>query len=254
MNAYDKLAARHAQHIYTKGKYKGDAPLAQRGKAHFRIVKYNTCYAVQFHATDILTVTPDGNITIDCEGYAARPTTVSAVNEALGVVMPGHPWLTRHSIFSHSQSVLRKYAQGRGETSYAYYDGVQLDSEGRIISPLRNLQAKRIDKTQVAEFMRDVESSGFKDVFKAIHAGMNEGNYTSLPYHTPLPALVSSNEYSEYWAQIIHNHGFETLRFWHAGSVQRHTTKLTPSQTWASIMKACKRDMYEVVDAGVSEA
>ena len=254
MNAYDELAARHKAHIYTKGINKGDAPLAQRGKSHFRIVKYDTAYAVRFHNTDILTVTPEGNITIDCEGYAARPTTVSAVNEALGVVMRGHPWLTRRNIFSHSQNVLRRYAYGKGETSYAYYDGVQLNSEGRIISPLRNLMRKRIDKSQVAEFMQGVESSGFKDVFKVIHAGMNEGNYTSLPYHTPLATLVSDNEYSEYWAQIIHNYGFETTRFWGGGTINRKTEKRAPSQTWAAIMKECKRGMYEVVDAGVSEA
>lgn len=254
MNAYDKIAAHHKAHIYTKGINKGDAPLAERGKRHFRVVKYDTCYAVQFHNTDILTLTPDGKVTIDCDGWARHPTTVSAVNEALGVVMRGHPWLTSRKVFSHSQAVLRKYTPGAGELNYAYYDGVQLNSEGDIISPLRNLLRKRISREQVAAFTQGVEDSGFKAVFKIIHAGMVEGNYTSIPYNTPLSTLVSSNAHTEHWAQIIHNYGFETERLWHAGSVQRVTTKLPASKTWAAIMSACKKYMYEVVDAGVSVA
>lgn len=248
---YETIARHHTAHIYTKGANKGDAPLDKRSKTHLRVIKNSdNTYAVRFHNTDILTIEPSGSVFIDCDGWAPRRTTMSAVNDALTILYKGaHPWLCSRRSFSHSQLTLA-YFKGMGKYEhYKYYDGISLDTDGNIQSELKFFQAKRIDKAKVAAFTADVVSSGFKDCFKLLHAAAEEGNYVYKHTFPPV-TLVTSVEHADRWPQLINEHAFERTWSWQAG--KRIVEKLPAPKVWANIMSACKKSMYEVVDTTVT--
>ena len=81
--AYERLAYHLANHAYTRGVNKGDAPAdaSRRARSHFRVVRRSpTRLAVLFHRTDILTVTSDApdTLVLNTDGYHANPTTREA--------------------------------------------------------------------------------------------------------------------------------------------------------------------------------
>ena len=247
---YETLAAYHAAHIYKKGAHTGDAPLDKRSKTHLRVIKYDDSYAVRFHATDILTVEAGGSVYIDCEGWANRPTTQAAVNTALSVLFSSRrPSLASARVFNHSQLVLYRYIPNKGYEKFKYYDGISLDHDGVIQSDLRPFQRKQMCKAQVAAFTTAIKESGFKDVFKVMHAGIEVPSLLIRHAIDDVAALVISNEYAEDWPKIISNAALDWTYSYHSG--RRSIQVCSASATWTNIMRECKKKMFEIIDTDV---
>lgn len=246
MNAYEKLKKHHAKHIYTKGANKGDAPVSQRGKSHFRVIEYPDAYAVRMYNTDILMAYPDGRVIIDCEDYASRPTTQSNLNEALRKFVSPGVWMHSMRKFGYSQLVLGRVNTAGMREYYRYYNGITLDSNGtrqpQIVSELRHFNRKQLDKAQVTQFVADMQESGFKDAFKILHSVVTVDDVRMrIVSHL---ALRDANRADE-WKWAIAKHAFR--RYYNYKTNQYVNDKLTASETWSQLMRECKRDMYEIV-------
>ena len=85
MTPYEILFARHAKNIYKRGQYKGDAPMDQRTKTHFRIIKGENM-VVNMYSTNILTAYRNGEFTIDLGNWSSSSTTKANINYTLGVI------------------------------------------------------------------------------------------------------------------------------------------------------------------------
>jgi hypothetical protein len=253
MNAFNILAAHHAKHIYKRGINIGDAPLAKRSKTHLRILKYPTHYAVLFHRTEILTAYPDGSVVLNCNGYIRHPTTQDAMNTALNKCFTGLG-VSHSRRFNYSQPSLYRYTYGR-RAHFLYYDGMTLDSTGAITSPLQGFERKQMDKAAIADFVKGMQESGFKDVFKVLHAVSEGGRNLNLPRSTS--QAITDEVYANSWADIVAYYTWEMK--WERDptgnpyAMKRALVKNTASKAWASLMRACKKDMTEVVRTDVTE-
>jgi hypothetical protein len=259
MNPFNRIADHHDWNIYKRGAFKGDAPVAQRGKTHFRSIKNSDgTYAVRFHKTDILTIHPIGIAVINCDGYIGRPTTAAAVNEALGEFVSTRAHVQgRATVMGYVQPILNIDTAHQAGTKYRYYDGMVIsvnDNTGHVNvhSPLKPLLRRRINKAKVAAFTAALNESGFKDAFKIMHAVsepispyvyMNRDN-------PPLADQLADNKYSAYWAQVISEHAHDMYYNYQQG--KDATTKRDAAATWANIMSAAKKPMHEVVDSDVT--
>lgn len=252
MNAFDKIAKHHAENVYKKGAHAGDAPAGARGMTHFRVIKHTHCYTVRMHKTDIMVVTPDGNVSIDCDGWAERPTTKLRLNDALGKFVSG-VYLMSTQYKSHRQLALRIYADGNG--LYRYYDGIVLDTNTtrhpRVISELKTFQGRRVDAARVASLMQDVEDSGFKDAFKVLHAVTDQQNAdTRMPY-VGIESVITDNQYAEFWPTVVAR--FATHRYW-SFPLQRYVTEVRDAKdTWQRLMREVKKSMFETYDTGMTK-
>ena len=254
MNAYEKIKQHHAANIYTKGTNKGDAPLTKRAKTKLRVIKYDDAYAVKMYNTDILTIYPNNHIVIDCNGHIERPTTQANLNEALGMFCGGIT-VSKWNMFSNSQHILRTYEKIGGtytEFKYRYYDGIELslnNDDPEVVSELKPLKRKRIDKPRVAAFTEGMAQCGFKDAFKVMHAMCEVSNMGDTHSHAALDVQISEVEYSDYWLAIVANHSFR--RYYNRESGKYVYDKQDAKDVWTSLMRECKRTMYEVVDTDV---
>lgn len=255
MTAFERIAAHHAKHIYTKGLYKGDAPVAQRTKRHFRVRKLDDgTYAVHFHKTDIMVVHPDDTVVLNCAGYVDRPTTAASLNTALGEFFSTRVHVSgRLNVMSFSQPVISFYNNGdNARAKYRYYDGMVLaldsTSQVRIDSPLKPLKRKRINAEKVAAFNAGMAESGFKDAFKVLHAmsePMRNGVYRH--HERPIERILVDNEQAEFWSQIVATHTHYPMFYYKLG--RRVDIKRTASEAWTQIMADAKKHMYEVVES-----
>ena len=255
MTAFTRIAAHHAKHIYTKGLYKGDAPVAQRGKRHFRVRKLGDgTYAVHFHKTDIMVVHPDDTVTLNCKGYVDRPTTTASLNTALGEFFSTRVHVTgRHNVMSFSQPIISFYNNGGNDRiKYRYYDRMVLSldstSQVHIDSPLKPLYRKRVNAEKVAAFNAGMEESGFKDAFKVLHAvsePMHHGVYRHSPH--PIERQLVHSEYADAWPQIVSMHTHYSQFDYKLG--RRVDIKRTAPEAWKQIMADAKKRMYEVVES-----
>jgi hypothetical protein len=151
--AYGNLSLYHSRHEYKRGAYKGDAPAdsSRRAKAHFRIVKPDPAYPtdpykVRFWATNILTAYPDGRVKINCNGFDDRPTTRGAMNHALHICgFRGH-------MFSRRLGALSQTAISINGKSYRYYDGMEFDAEGTLLTPPQAWEAVITDTDKTKAF------------------------------------------------------------------------------------------------------
>jgi hypothetical protein len=255
MNAYEKIKQHHAKHVYKKGEFKGDAPVSGRGKSHFRVIKYDDAYAVRMYRTDILTIYPNNHIVIDCGGYIERPTTQSNLNEALSLFCGGGISVGKWNMFSYSQPILRTYEKigdTYSEFKYRYYDGIELSvgrADPEVVSELKLLQRKRINKDKVAAFTTATAQCGFKDAFKVMHAMCEVSNMGDTHPHAALSVQISEVEYSDYWLAIVAKHSFQ--RFYNRVSGKYVYDKLDAKDVWTALMRECKKHMYEIVDTDV---
>lgn len=94
---------------------------------------------VQFWATDIITVNPEGDVTVNCAGYIKKRTTRQRLNKYLP---PG--W----SVYQH-QNVAYWHWDGRPyHTTVEYMDGDMISRYGRLHSheePRMHPRRKRLD-------------------------------------------------------------------------------------------------------------
>ena len=244
MSMYAKLSMHLARHMYKRGRNKGDAPAnsSRRGMDHFRVVKGNDgTMRVRMWSTDILTAHPDGSVLIDTRGYHTHNTTIIRLNEAFGFFEGVSIGMGKRSVLSYSQPVLR--VNGK---LYSYYDGMILSEQGEVLTPLRAFEQKRVDKAATKELANDLQESGFTDAFKLLYAvatpdDMEKDNYGM--FGVRLPDALTNNARADQWKMIIARSKFERQ---YAYPQYEYVEKSNAKACWASIMSACKKNMYIV--------
>ena len=241
MNAYEKLEKHLNDYMYQRGDFKGAAPAdsSNRRKTNFRVTKdtYSEPMAVRFHNTDIIKAYPNGDIVLNCNGWETAPTTRAAMNFALR-------WFFPYPIRMYGQKF-----KGLNPTCLAigynkrvmYYDGIRFNHEGQVLSELKPFEAQRINKEESSEFAKRVKASGFKDVFKILHATADPEirKNNSLPWPKRVKDVVTDENMAHHWPYVVACHTFGT-GYWAAD-------KAAPERAWASLMANCKQSMYEIV-------
>jgi hypothetical protein len=210
------------------------------------VVKNNdNTMAVRMFGTDLLTANPDGTVVIDTGGWYDRPTTILRLNEALNWFFDGVSIsMYKQSILSYSQPVLR--VNGK---RYSYYDGITLNEQGEIITPLRAFEMKRIDKVESKEFTEDLKASGFKDAYNLLYAmttpeDRGENDYSL--FGVDWTDVLANNDQADKWKLIIARVKFQK-DYWSARSGgSLWTEKSDAKACWANIMQYCKKNMYVV--------
>lgn len=248
MNTYTKLSMHLSRYMYKKGKNKGDAPANRyrRSMDHFRVVKGNDdTYRVRMFNTDIITAYPNGDVKIDTNGYHTHNTTIIRLNEAFGFIEGVGIGMGKQSIFSYSQPVLRV-----NQKRYYFYDGITLNAQGEIITPLQAFEQKRVDKAETKELAEDLVNSGFKDTFPLLYATTTTEDLGETDYAlfgVSWASVLSDNNLARYWKMIIARNKFERHYSWtnHGGSYD-YTEKSNAKACWASIMQHCKKNMFVV--------
>ena len=244
MNMYTKLSMHLSRHMYKRGKNKGDAPANhnQRGMCHFRVVKGNDdTMRVRMWSTDIITAYPNGDVMIDTNGYYTHNTTIIRLNEAFWFFEGVSMGMGKRSIFSYSQPVLR--VNGK---LYYFYDGITLNAQGEIITPLQAFEQKRVDRAATKELANDLAESGFADAFKLLYAvatpdDMEKDNYGM--FGVRLPDALSDTNRADTWKMIIARSKFQRE---YAYPQYQYVEKSNAKACWATIMQACKKNMYIV--------
>lgn len=247
MSMYTTLMMHLQRHMYKRGRNKGDAPANKHRRAmdHFRVVKGNDdTYRVRMFQTDILTAYPNGDVKIDTSGYHTHNTTIIRLNEAFGFFDGVSMGMGKRSILSYSQPVLR--VNGK---LYSYYDGMRLNAQGEIITPLQAFEQKRTDRVATKELADDLQESGFTDAFKLLYAvatsdDMEPDNYGM--FGVRLPDALSDTNRADTWKMIIARSKFERGYSFTNGGGYEYFEKSNAKACWATIMAACKKNMYIV--------
>jgi len=247
MNMYTKLSMHLTRHMYKRGKNKGDAPANahQRGMNHYRVIKGNDdTFRIRMWSTDIITAYPNGDVKIDTNGYHTHNTTIIRLNEAFGFFEGVGVGMGKRSILSYSQPVLR--VNGK---LYHYYDGITLNAQGEVITPLQAFEQKRIDKVKSQSFADDLVLSGFKDAFKILYAtttveDRGENDYSL--FGVDWTDVLSNNDQADKWKLIIARTKFEKDYWGSRAGGSLWTEKADAKACWAAIMQYCKKNMYVV--------
>jgi hypothetical protein len=230
--------------MYKRGKNKGQAPANAHRRAmdHYRVVKGNDdTYRIRMHSTDIITAYPNGDVKIDTNGWHTHNTTIIRLNEAFGFFEGVGVGMSKRSILSYSQPVLRV-----GTKLYYYYDGITLNAQGEIITPLQAFEQKRTDRVATKELANDLQESGFTDAFKLLYAvatpdDIERDNYGM--FGVRLPDALTDNARADQWKVIIARSKFVRQ---YAYPQYKYIEKSNAKACWATIMAACKKNMYIV--------
>ena len=248
MNMYTKLSMHLTRHMYKRGKNKGDAPANAHRRAmdHYRVVKGNdNTMRIRMHSTDIITAYPNGDVKIDTRGYYTHNTTIIRLNEAFGFFEGVGVGIGKRSIFSYSQPVLR--VNGK---LYYFYDGITLNEQGEVITPLQAFEQKRVDKEETKALANDLQESGFADAFKLLYAVATPDDMEHDRYYgrlqVKLPNALTDNNRADAWKMVIAFSKFERQYTFANGGGYEYTEKSNAKACWATIMAACKKNMYIV--------
>lgn len=248
MNMYTKLRFHLERHMYKRGANKGDAPANRyrRGMCHFRVVKGNDdTLRIRMWSTDIITAYPNGDVKIDTNGYHSHNTTIIRLNESFGFFEGVSIGMGKRSILSYSQPVLR--VNGK---QYSYYDGITLNDQGEVITPLQAFEQKRTDRVATKELADDLQESGFADAFPLLYAvstpeEMEMENYAL--FGVKVPEMLADSTQADKWKLLIARSKFERQYSWsNGGRTYDYEEKSNAKACWATIMQYCKKNMYIV--------
>jgi hypothetical protein len=200
----------------------------------------------RMYNTDLITAYPDGRVVFNTDGWHDRPTTKVRFNEALRY-LPVPASLYQRKVFGVSQPVL--HVKGK---SVLFYDGLTIDGEGTITSPLRHFERRQVNKAETQELRDELKESGFTDAFKILHAASTEDdairNYTGD--YRGLGSIAAAREAAHDWPIFIGE--FAWVRGFNNQTGRYGATKRTAKETWAAIMNQLKKDMYEVVKTDIT--
>ena len=249
MTPYEILSNRLANHVYKKGQFKGDAPLEARKKSYVRVRRLDdTTVAVRMYHTDILTAHNNGNIVIALDNWHTS-TTKMWLNYALTMTCTGLR-ITSKSVQSLNQLTMRTpYGY------YLYYNGMEFDSHGRLLSKPLPFEARRINKLETAEFMQSMEDSGFKDMYPVLYATADPEDINK--HHRPIETLFTDPDQARDWSIAIANHKYERKWDWSKSQgvvnyqgyiVERDNAKAC----WSRMMKQAKSNMYDTIRTEVT--
>ena len=241
---YSKLSMHLSRHMYKRGKNKGQAPANAHRRAmdHYRVVKGNDdTYRIRMHSTDIITAYPNGDVKIDTNGWYTHNTTIIRLNESFGFFEGVGVGMSKRSILSYSQPVLRV-----GTKLYYYYDGITLNAQGEVITPLQAFEQKRVDRAATKELTNELQESGFTDAFKLLYAvatpdDIERDNYGM--FGVRLPDALTDNARADQWKVIIARSKFVRQ---YAYPQYKYIEKSNAKACWATIMAQCKKNMYIV--------
>ena len=242
---YQKLAFHLERHVYKRGDFVGSAPAdsLNRRKTQFRVRKdtYSETMAVRLHNTDIITAYPNGDIVLNCTGWDTAPTTKAAMNMALGKFFQYPVYMGSYKFKGLSPVCLMLGYNKR----VRYYDGIRLNQVGEVISPLKPFDAMRINREESSEFTKEVKASGFKDVFKILHATADPEirKNNGLPRPNRVKDMVTDENMAHHWPYVVACGAFGT-GYW-------FSAKNTPEQAWAKLMADCKQSMYKIAATDV---
>lgn len=248
MNMYAKLMMHLERHIYKRGRNKGDAPAdkSRREMSYFRVVKRNDgAMCVRMHGTDLLTAHQDGSVLIDTKGWWDSQTTTLRLNEAFSFFDGVRVSMYKQRLYSYSQPVLR--VDGK---RYRYYDGMILSEQGELLTPMQPFERRHVDRAETKELTKDLKESGFTDAFKLLYAvatkdDMEMENY--VLFGTKLPEVFSDSTQANKWKIVIARQKFERQYSWATnGRTYEYTERSDAKACWATLMTACKKNMYVV--------
>jgi hypothetical protein len=194
MNPYTKLKFHLERHAYKKGQFEGDAPAdsSRRGKNHFRVTKRGDNMCVKMYNTNLIEVTPDNKVTISMGGWWTN-TTKANLNDALHTFLGwGRVGTTR--AFNYSQTVI--HAKGK---TYKFYDRMEFDAEGAVLSPLSCFERQQTDRDETAEFRAAIAASGFKEVWPVLFSVAEPARKW---FNIPLHKLVTAEHHANAWADL----------------------------------------------------
>ena len=243
MTPYQKALEHIKNHAYTKGMYMGDAPLAERHKSHFRLVKVNTCegpaVAVRMYSTDILTVYESGNVMLSLNGWEDSPTTRANLADATWSLLPFILKVGSRSIMSHSQPVVLC-----PEGLYRYTDDMLFSSEGKLLSKPVPFQARRIDKDDLAEMTRELTESGFLPAFPILYDGTKFD--TEMRFRTwnlqRTQEVLADVDRAHRWQDVIAQFKFNHNYYNNKGEVLRDMKACR-----AALLSHIKKGMYKTI-------
>lgn len=233
-NPYNNLRRYHECYVYQRGRFQGDAPLEKRRASHKRILApWSDRIEVQMHNTVILTAYATGEMVLNTNGWHESPTTRETMGTALERAgLRGG--LTSVRVGGFSQTAL--YINGRDR--WRYYDGMRIDSEGRLLSPAHAWQAKVADRA--ARAAKREELKPLLDMIPILHAGVlaspeNKGGLSLAAYSPDKP---------EFWPDIV--------RYYSFGPDGPNLWQRTPAQDWRDVRKrivdAATRNLVKIVD------
>ena len=244
LSAHARLTVHLDKHMYKRGYNIGDAPADKdsRAKTNFRVIKRGENMAVRLHNTDILTAYPNGDVVLDCRGWAHSSTTKAAMKFVLGKFHPAYIGIGSYKFKGNSQTCLQ-LPNGR---TVRYYDGIRLSQTSEVLTPLQAFQCTRIDKAQSKALADGVKASGFKSMFAMLYATATANTWpTRMGSGTE---TVTNADNAESWPTIVAHAKF-------VGGYYNNTVyeNDTPAKAWARCMGAYKHMMYETVDTETTE-
>lgn len=244
MNTYQKLDKHLTTFAYKRGMYKGDAPVDERSKNEFRVVRRPDALVVRKYSTDIITAYPNGRVMISLDGWEDSSTTRRDLNDALGKFCPVYIRIFTKAVFSHNHCVITVH----GHTSYRYTNRMVFDESGRLLSEPAKFQAHRIDKEESKELSAGLKASGFLEMFPFLYATatFDDRNHPSMsPRADMMQMYLSDYECADRWQDLIGMFKFE-YSYYKKGDVRY---EMKPCLT--AMLAYMKKGMYRLIDTDI---
>jgi len=212
LSAHARLTVHLDKHMYKRGYNIGDAPADKdnRAKTNFRVIKRGENMAVRLHGTDILTAYPNGDVVLDCRGWAHSMTTKEAMGFALGKFHPTYINIGSYKFKGNSQTCLY-LPDGR---AVRYYDGIRISQTSEVLTPLQAFKCTRIDRVQSKALADGVKASGFKNVFAMLYATATLQDRDRYLNITGTEIVINADN-AESWPTIVAQAKF-VGRYYHA--------------------------------------
>lgn len=221
------------RHAYKRGQYKGDAPAdaSRRFKNDFRVVRSGDKLCVKMYNTHLIEVTPDNKVRISMGGWWTS-TTKANINQAMRQFL-GWGAITTCTRFSHRQ--LQFIAKGK---AYRYYDGMEFNAEGELLSPPQFFEAKRVDSDQTQQFRQAMKDSGFTEVWPVLFSSAEPNSrWWGWTDTKRLTKIVTEECHANEWAYIA---------AYCAWAYDDHKAALQ------AIVRRCTESMYNIVPTDVT--
>lgn len=223
MTPYTKLKFHLERHAYKKGQFMGDAPADsdKRYKNHFRVVRGNGGQmCVRMYNTDLISVTEDNHVTINMNNWWTS-TTKANLNGAMWHFLG---WGGVGSVRAFSMSQPAFSAKGK---TYRYYDGMEFDGEGNLLSQAKPFERCRTDRDETAEFRKDIQDSGFKDVWPVLFAAADPAGWKG--YGNSLKNVVTQECHADRWPDVaaVFKRGYSDHKEAYRAIVQQCTRDMT---------------------------
>lgn len=150
---YTLLKQHWERNQYKRGQFVGDAPLDNRSATHRRVLTPSDHrMQVLMHHTIIVTASVDGTITLDSGGWHDSPTTREAFATALRIAGI-HAFMHSKRVGNYSQTAISVAGTG----TWRFYDGMQLDATGMLISAPKPWTKRVADREARAEKRQELQ-------------------------------------------------------------------------------------------------